>query len=150
MPHDQRKSKIEAKRHGRNAGTFKEIKRLIPEVFKNNTNLFNKLQEILKSAEDILEKMDGVSSVHGRYYDLSSSYHKLMGNHAEYYREALRFLGCADYKEKPGILNSMSNRIKVDRDKLLYVFQTPMLYRGRSTWDSQQSLAKAFTTSENW
>ena len=59
-------------------------------------------QEILQAAEKLLEGLDGITSIHARYYDLSSSYHKLMGNHAEYYREALRYLGCTDLKEKSG------------------------------------------------
>ena len=44
----------------------------------------------------MLDSLDGVTTVHGRFYDLISSYHKLMGNHADYYRDALRFLGCVE------------------------------------------------------
>ena len=57
-----------------------------------------------------LEALDGVTSVHGRFYELASNYHKLMGNHAEYYRDALRFLGCVDLTDIPGI--SLCNQIQ--------------------------------------
>ena len=51
----------------------------------------------------MLDGFDGVSPVHGSYYEMCSSYHKLMGNHAEYYRDALRFLGCTDLNEIPSM-----------------------------------------------
>ena len=54
---------------------------------------------MVKEAETIMDTFDGVTPVHARYYELSSSYHKLMGNHAEYYREALRYLGCTDLED---------------------------------------------------
>ena len=53
-------------------------------------------------AQELLDKQDGVTSVHNRFYELSSNYHKLMGNHAEYYRDALRFLGCTELTTIPG------------------------------------------------
>ena len=59
-------------------------------------------QKIIKEAEQLLDSLDGVSPAHGRFYEMSSNYHKLMGNHAEYYRDALRFLGCTDLADIPG------------------------------------------------
>ena len=53
-------------------------------------------QEIIRQATSLLDSLDGVTQVHGPFYDMSSNYHKLMGNHAEYYRDALRYLGCTD------------------------------------------------------
>lgn len=58
-------------------------------------------KQILKDAEAVLDSIDGISTVHGRFYELSSNYHKLMGNHALYYREALRFLGCIELADIP-------------------------------------------------
>jgi len=49
-----------------------------------------------------METFDGVTTVHSRFYELSSNYHKLMGNHAEYYKEALRYLGCMKMEDIPG------------------------------------------------
>ena len=48
-----------------------------------------------------MDTLDEVTSVHGRFYELSSNYHMLMGNHAEYYRDALRYLGCMDLAAIP-------------------------------------------------
>ena len=50
-----------------------------------------------------MAEMDGVTTVHSRYYQLSSNYHKLKGEHASYYREALRYLGCVKLADIPGI-----------------------------------------------
>jgi len=57
------------------------------------------IKKIRSEAETLLENLDGVTAVHGRFYELSSNYHKLMGNHSDYYRDALRFLGCMDLSE---------------------------------------------------
>ncbi|VDI71647.1 26S proteasome regulatory subunit N9 [Mytilus galloprovincialis] len=46
-----------------------------------------------------METFDGVTTVHSRFYDLSSNYYKLMGNHADYYKEALRYLGCMQMED---------------------------------------------------
>ncbi|VUZ55166.1 unnamed protein product [Hymenolepis diminuta] len=56
-------------------------------------------RDIIESTGEILSKIDGVTSVHSRYYRMSSQYYKLMGQHAEYYHEALRFLGCTNISE---------------------------------------------------
>ncbi|KAB1251502.1 26S proteasome non-ATPase regulatory subunit 13 [Camelus dromedarius] len=47
-----------------------------------------------------------------RFYDLSSKYYQTTGNHASYYKDALRFLGCVDIKDLPGSmpLRSVSPR----------------------------------------
>lgn len=48
----------------------------------------------VEECQGLLDTLDGISSVHSRFYELSSNYHKLMGNHADYYKDALRYLGC--------------------------------------------------------
>lgn len=58
-------------------------------------------KNVIRDTQAILDTLDSVTSVHGRFYELSSEYHKLMGNHADYYRDALRFLGCVDVSEIP-------------------------------------------------
>lgn len=63
-----------------------------------------KLDDAKKSLSEIetsLEGIDGITSVHYRFYDLASRYHQLVGNHTLYYRQALRFLGCADMDDIP-------------------------------------------------
>jgi len=65
-------------------------------------------KSIVEQARAILETIDGVSSVHGRFYELCSNYHKITGSYNDYYRDALRFLGCVE-------LNTMAADEKVDR-----------------------------------
>lgn len=50
----------------------------------------------------MLRSLPGVTSVHSRFYDLSSKYYQTVGNHASYYKDALRFLGCVDIRDLPG------------------------------------------------
>lgn len=50
----------------------------------------------------MLNNLPGVTSVHGRFYDLSSKYYRIIGNHASYYKDALRYLGCVEIKDLPG------------------------------------------------
>lgn len=52
--------------------------------------------------EEMLSSLPGVTSVHSRFYDLSSKYYQTVGSHASYYKDALRFLGCVDIKDLPG------------------------------------------------
>nr|XP_006628578.2 PREDICTED: 26S proteasome non-ATPase regulatory subunit 13-like isoform X2 [Lepisosteus oculatus] len=56
-------------------------------------------KKILNEVEEMLDKLPGVTSLHSRFYDTSSSYYQVMGEHAAYYREALRYLGCIDLQE---------------------------------------------------
>ncbi|XP_064490385.1 26S proteasome non-ATPase regulatory subunit 13-like isoform X2 [Ornithodoros turicata] len=65
-----------------------------------NENL-DDVKKIIEETEALMETLDGVTQVHGRYYQLCSDYHQVMGNHAGYYREALRFLGCTELSDIP-------------------------------------------------
>lgn len=58
-------------------------------------------KQAVEECRSLLEAQDGVTTVHSRFYELSSNYHKLMGNHAEYYKDALRFLGCTQLEQIP-------------------------------------------------
>uniref|UniRef100_A0A8C6TIJ9 26S proteasome non-ATPase regulatory subunit 13 n=1 Tax=Neogobius melanostomus TaxID=47308 RepID=A0A8C6TIJ9_9GOBI len=58
-------------------------------------------KKLIEEVEETLNNLPGVTSVHGRFYDLSSKYHRIMGNHASYYKDALRYLGCVDIKDLP-------------------------------------------------
>lgn len=60
------------------------------------------LQKIIEEVEEMLNNLPGVTSVHGRFYDLSSKYYRIIGNHAAYYKDALRYLGCVDLKDLLG------------------------------------------------
>jgi len=64
----------------------------------------NELPEAKKKVEvagEKLEALDQVSTVHGRYYLLSSEYHRRMANHFKFYHEALRYLGCTPLADIP-------------------------------------------------
>lgn len=67
-----------------------------------NVTLFSHLKKIIEEVEEMLNNLPGVTSVHGRFYDLSSRYYRIIGNHASYYKDALRYLGCVDVKDLPG------------------------------------------------
>ncbi|XP_062405678.1 26S proteasome non-ATPase regulatory subunit 13-like [Sardina pilchardus] len=58
-------------------------------------------KKLVEEVEETLNNLAGVTSVHGRFYDLSSKYYRFVGNHALYYRDALRYLGCVDIKDIP-------------------------------------------------
>ncbi|KAK5619353.1 26S proteasome non-ATPase regulatory subunit 13 [Crenichthys baileyi] len=58
-------------------------------------------KKIIEEVEEMLNNLPGVTSVHGRFYDLSSKYYRIIGNHAAYYKDALRYLGCVDIKDLP-------------------------------------------------
>ncbi|XP_015422336.1 PREDICTED: 26S proteasome non-ATPase regulatory subunit 13 [Myotis davidii] len=58
-------------------------------------------KETIEDVEEMLSHLPGVTSVHSRFYDLSSKYYQTVGSHASYYKDALRFLGCVDIKDLP-------------------------------------------------
>uniref|UniRef100_A0A673C5U0 26S proteasome non-ATPase regulatory subunit 13 n=1 Tax=Sphaeramia orbicularis TaxID=375764 RepID=A0A673C5U0_9TELE len=58
-------------------------------------------KKIIEEVEEMLNNLPGVTSVHGRFYDLSSKYYRIIGNHAAYYKDALRYLGCVDIRDLP-------------------------------------------------
>ncbi|XP_067902872.1 26S proteasome non-ATPase regulatory subunit 13 isoform X2 [Heterodontus francisci] len=58
-------------------------------------------KKTIEEVDEMLTNLPGVTSVHGRFYDLSSKYYQIVGNHASYYKDALRFLGCIDIKDLP-------------------------------------------------
>lgn len=72
----------------------------IGSLYLSQRNL-DATKNLIRDTQATLDTLDNVTSVHGRFYELSSEYHKLMGNHADYYRDALRFLGCVDISEIP-------------------------------------------------
>ncbi|GIX92050.1 26S proteasome non-ATPase regulatory subunit 13 [Caerostris darwini] len=72
---------------------------IILGLLKLEHNDLDSVKKILEETQEMIDAMDGISTVHGRYYQLSSNYHQINGQHAEYYREALRYLGCTDLSE---------------------------------------------------
>lgn len=68
---------------------------------KLSCNKLDETKKLIKDALVSLETMDGVSTVHGRFYDLSSNYSRVIGSFNDYYRDALRYLGCMNLSELP-------------------------------------------------
>ncbi|XP_063710981.1 26S proteasome non-ATPase regulatory subunit 13-like [Symsagittifera roscoffensis] len=53
-------------------------------------------KKMIEELQDKFDALDGVGPVHKKFYELSSRYYQMQANHALYYREALRYLGCID------------------------------------------------------
>eukprot|EP00045_Choanoeca_perplexa_P005269 m.44580 g.44580 ORF g.44580 m.44580 type:complete len:376 (-) comp13029_c0_seq1:117-1244(-) len=65
------------------------------------TEQLDQCKSILKEAAASLEKIDGVTEMHGAYYRVAAEYQKHTGDFAEFYINALRFLGCIDVEQLP-------------------------------------------------
>jgi len=59
------------------------------------------MKAILEEVDEILRQFDGISEVHGRFYQLQSKFFLDQGNLTEYYKSALKFLGCTPLKDLP-------------------------------------------------
>ncbi|XP_069821790.1 26S proteasome non-ATPase regulatory subunit 13 [Dendropsophus ebraccatus] len=70
-------------------------------ALKLNIGDLQATKETIEGVEEMLGGLAGVTSVHSRFYDLSSRYYQTIGNHASYYKDALRFLGCTELKDLP-------------------------------------------------
>ncbi|XP_031827513.1 regulatory particle non-ATPase 9 [Nomia melanderi] len=69
---------------------------LIGQILLDKLNNQEQAKKIIEEVESMLDNADGVTTVHGRFYLLASRLYRLQGKHAEYYRTALRYLGCID------------------------------------------------------
>jgi 26S proteasome regulatory subunit N9 len=71
---------------------------------------FELTKKLVEETEVQLNEIDGVTPVHARFYELSSSYYRTVGNHFEFYRNALRYLGCVDF-EKLSVAERLENAL---------------------------------------
>lgn len=76
-----------------------------------STGTFPAVKILLEDIEKKLRGIDDVSLAHPQFYELSSEYYRLCGTYAEYFREALKFLGCVNLDK----LSSEERRIKAER-----------------------------------
>ncbi|CAF4098889.1 unnamed protein product [Rotaria sp. Silwood2] len=53
-------------------------------------------KKIIENLTPKFDELDHLTTVHSRFYDLASNYYRVMGNHNEYYQNALKYLGCID------------------------------------------------------
>ncbi|XP_043219593.1 26S proteasome non-ATPase regulatory subunit 13-like isoform X2 [Amphibalanus amphitrite] len=56
-------------------------------------------KKLIEDVEPMVDDLARVSFIHGRFYLLASGYYKQAGMHAQYFRTALRFLGCTELDE---------------------------------------------------
>ncbi|CAK9298054.1 unnamed protein product [Gordionus sp. m RMFG-2023] len=57
---------------------------------------YSKTKELLDKAEEMLDKLNGISPVHCELYRLSSEYYYEIKDYVLYYKETLKFLGVMD------------------------------------------------------
>ncbi|XP_043286701.1 26S proteasome non-ATPase regulatory subunit 13 [Venturia canescens] len=69
---------------------------LAGQILLDKLNDQEKTKKIIDEVEVMLDNADGITTVHGRFYLLASRLYRLQGKHAEYYRTALRYLGCIE------------------------------------------------------
>ncbi|CAF0892532.1 unnamed protein product [Brachionus calyciflorus] len=72
----------------------------IGAIYLENKNL-DMAKKYVEQTEPELNKLEGVTSVHGRFYEFTSNYYRTIGNHFEFYKNALKFLGCVKYENIP-------------------------------------------------
>lgn len=63
---------------------------------KSDEESLRKVREIVKTLSPELEKEDGVSPVHSRFYEMAAQYYAKQSNHELFYRNTLRYLGCRE------------------------------------------------------
>ncbi|XP_015510781.1 26S proteasome non-ATPase regulatory subunit 13 [Neodiprion pinetum] len=66
------------------------------QILLDKLNDQDRAKKVIEEVELMLDNADGITTVHGRFYLLASRLYRLQGKHAEYYRTALRYLGCID------------------------------------------------------
>jgi|UniRef100_A0AC35GJG3 26S proteasome regulatory subunit N9 len=54
------------------------------------------IRNMIEETQKEVDELVGVTPVHAPFYKVSATYLKEVGDHAGYYREALRYLGCED------------------------------------------------------
>uniref|UniRef100_A0A6P7GSD6 26S proteasome non-ATPase regulatory subunit 13 n=1 Tax=Diabrotica virgifera virgifera TaxID=50390 RepID=A0A6P7GSD6_DIAVI len=79
---------------------------LAGQIYIEKLNDLDATKKIIEEVESTLDNADGVTPVHGRFYLLASQYYRIQGNHAQYYRTALRYLGCIE-------LDTITSEVKV-------------------------------------
>ena len=79
-----------------NTEAFVLTRVLLADIHLNHYKNKDKVKELVEEIEGLLNEIEGVGMVHGKYYLMASELYKQDGNHAEYYRSSLRFLGCTE------------------------------------------------------
>ncbi|XP_065074305.1 26S proteasome non-ATPase regulatory subunit 13 [Ochlerotatus camptorhynchus] len=64
-------------------------------IYLEALNELDETKKIILDLKDLLEEAGNVTPVHGKYYMLAANYYRLVGQHSDYYRCGLQFLGCS-------------------------------------------------------
>lgn len=65
------------------------------QIYLEFLNDLDATKKIIEDLRETLDEATNVTPVHGKYYLLASQYYRLIGQHADYYRSSLQFLGCS-------------------------------------------------------
>lgn len=65
------------------------------QIYLEFLNDLDSTKKIIEDLKETLDEAGNVTPVHGKYYLLASQYYRLIGQHAEYYKASLQFLGCS-------------------------------------------------------
>lgn len=74
---------------------------LAGQIYLEKLNDLDATKKIIEDVEQTLDNGDGVTTVHGKFYHLASQYYRIQGDHGQYYRTALRYLGCIELDTLP-------------------------------------------------
>ncbi|EDO50049.1 predicted protein [Nematostella vectensis] len=77
-------------------------------IIRLKQNKLDETKTIIAEAREMLDTIDGVTTVHSRFYKLCANFHQITGSYNDYYRDALRYLGCVELQE-------LSDSEKVER-----------------------------------
>lgn len=64
-------------------------------IYLEALNELDETKKIIVDLKEVLEEAGNVTPVHGKYYMLAANYYRLVGQHSDYYRCGLQFLGCS-------------------------------------------------------
>nr|CAB3265239.1 26S proteasome non-ATPase regulatory subunit 13-like [Phallusia mammillata] len=64
-------------------------------------NNFQDTKKVIEESEKMLNDLPGITTIHSRFYELCSNYHQVLCHHNEYYKDALRYLGCMELENIP-------------------------------------------------
>jgi len=75
------------------------MSKILLKIVKGAIHLKNDRKETKVIIEEVEKELDGlgiVKAVHSRFYELSSQYYQMEGDHGAYYRNSLKYLGVTD------------------------------------------------------
>lgn len=75
------------------------MSKILLKIVKGAIYLKTERKEAKQIIEDVEKELDGlgiVKAVHSRFYELSSQYYQIEGDHGNYYRNSLKYLGVVD------------------------------------------------------